>query len=62
MEEDEKWPQVHVTPLQDWLGKLGIKSAQKFQVMVPTLSECISQTMDPNEMTPKGGERGHDKV
>jgi hypothetical protein len=32
------------------------------QVMVPTLSECISQTMDPNEMIPKGGERGHGKV
>jgi hypothetical protein len=30
--------------------------------MMPTLGERISQTMNPNEMIPKGCERGHGKV
>ena len=44
------------------VGQARHKICLEIQVMVPTLSECISQTMDPNEMIPKGGERGHGKV
>ena len=45
-----------------WLGQFGLTCCLEIQVMMPTLDECISQTMDPNEMIPKGGERGHGKV
>ena len=44
------------------IGPVWPKCCLENQVMVPTLNECISQTMDPNEMIPKGGERGHGKV
>ena len=43
-------------------GPIWPKICLESHVMVPTLGECISQTMDPNEMIPKGGERGHGKV
>lgn len=48
--------------LENLIGPARPKICLENQVMVPTLNECISQTMDPNEMIPKGCERGHGKV
>ena len=48
--------------LENLIGPARPKICLENQVMVPTLNECISQTMDPNEMIPKECERGHGKV
>ena len=44
------------------IGPVWPKICLENQVMMPTLGECISQTMDPNEMILKGCEIGHGKV
>jgi hypothetical protein len=53
---------VCATCLENLIGPARPKICLENQVMVPTLNECIFQTMNLNEMIPKGCERGHGKV
>lgn len=53
----KKGPQAHVTPLQDWLGKLGINAGHKKQVQVMTLKVNILQMKHPMNLISKAYER-----